>query len=113
MQLTALKFVLFLPDRKFNVPTPIIPLCNKSSTDSILVILPTCDAHGVDPSCKPLAPEEVLQWCNNHMKVCVRDKGNLVCDTTEEEVDFIARRWAEAGLTASSSSSGGRRSTDA
>lgn len=46
------------------------------------------------------------EWCGNLTEVRIRDEGDLVHDTTEEEVEFIARRVAEARLVAGGSSSG-------
>ncbi|KAE8771746.1 hypothetical protein D1007_56327 [Hordeum vulgare] len=70
----------------------------------MLVMMLAQNTHGVDPTWRPPTLDRVLEWCDNLKEVHVRHKEDLVRHTTEEEVEFITQRVAEAGLIVGSRS---------
>lgn len=83
----------------FRLLRNIIPLCNNSAVGSIVTMMRDFNAHGLDPLWKEPKEEDVRQFFDTLEERAVREE-NLIRDTTDQELAYIASRVEEARLAA-------------
>ena len=110
LQHASLRHQLFRASGKFDLPEGVVPLCINSAKDSILAMMPSCNAHGVEGGWQEPSAKDVQAWLASLTERPTRKEVDLVRDTTEEELAYIAGRVAEAGTTGDA---GGSRSAAA
>ena len=82
------------------LPSNIIPLCNNSVLSIIVAMMPLCNAHSVEATWDVPEEVDVRQFFDTLVEKPVREERNLVRDTTEQELAYIATRIEEAQAAA-------------
>jgi hypothetical protein len=106
LQHRALCEHLFRPSSNFKLPARVVPLCNSSAKDSVITVMPSCDAHGIEVLWQEPPEDAVQGWFDTLVERPVREEKDLFRDTTLEELDHIANRAVEARMAGDVSGSG-------
>jgi hypothetical protein len=85
-------------DKAFKLPKHIVPLCNNSALSAIIAAMPHCNAHSVKATWDVPPEEDVRRFFDTTVERPVKEEKWLVRDTTEAELEFIARRVEEDRL---------------
>jgi hypothetical protein len=86
-------------EKAFTLPKHIVPLCNNSALSPIIAMMPRCNAHSVEVTWDVPSELNVRQFFDTTVEKPIRDEKKwLVRDTTEQELEFIARRVEEDQL---------------
>ena len=91
----------------FGLPPGVVPLSNNSRQAEILAMMPPFNAHGLDPAWVEPPAREVEDFFANLVEELDHDEPLLIQDTTQEELDYIAARVAEAELARAAGDAGG------
>ena len=86
---------LFNKGCNHTLPEMVIPLCNNTARDSILAMMPACNAQGLEATWQQPEDAIVEEWFNNLVETPRRMEDDLIHPTKENELEFIAER-AEA-----------------
>ena len=105
LQHASLRLQLFRSSGKFDLPEGVVPLCVNSAKDSILAMMPSCNAHGVEGGWQEPSAKDVQAWQASLTERPTRKENDLIRDTTEDELAHIAGRVAEAGMAGAAGSS--------
>ena len=84
------------------LPETVFPLCNNTARDSILAMMPACNAQGLEATWQQPKDAIVEEWFNNLVETPRRMEDDLIHPTKENELEYIAER-AEAARGAGSS----------
>ena len=86
----------------YEMPDLVFPLCNNTARDSILAMMPACNAQGILADWK--RPEEAVEdkWHEDLVETPVREETDLIHPTKDHELDYIAERAEAAGGAGSS-----------
>ena len=84
-----------------------VPLSNNSRRTDIIAMMPEFNAHGLVPNWAEPPADQVQEFFDTLEEKYVRDEPQLVQDTTQAELDYIAARAAEAELAKEAGSAGG------
>ena len=88
-----------------DLPAGIVPLCNSSSKDAIIAMMPVLDAHSIDGTWLEPPADQVQAFFDNLAEVPVHEE-SFFHATTEAELAYIAKRAEEARLGEEAGSSG-------
>nr|XP_020184739.1 translation initiation factor IF-2-like [Aegilops tauschii subsp. strangulata] len=93
-------------DKPFKLPAAVVPMCNNSAQTSIIAMMPVFDAHGLDQTWAEPDAARVQEFFNSLSERPICEEKQLVHDTTDEEVAYIANMAEEAALAEAASSAG-------
>lgn len=96
---------LFRASGKFHLPKSVVPLCINSAKDSILAMMPECNAQGVEALWQKPYVESEMAWLANLTERPTREEKDLIRNTTDEELAYMASRAEELKRPADASSS--------
>ena len=100
LQRTTLCHQLLRLDDKYKLPAGIIPLCNNSAQSSVIAMMPSCNAHGLDKTWAEPPAARVQEWFDTSSEKTIRKEPEVICPTTNKEVAYIASRVEKAQLAA-------------
>lgn len=78
------------------LPANVFPLNNSTARDSILAIMPQCNANGILPDWKPPAPEAMLNWLEDLIEAPAGEEVCMIHPPRPAEVETMKRRLAVA-----------------
>ena len=104
IQHIALCHKLFRTNRSYKLPASIIPMCNNFALTSVIAMMPVFNAHGLDQTWAKLDAARVQEFFDSLSERPIHEEPHLICDTTAEEVAYIASRAEEAALVTAAGS---------
>ena len=93
-------------DNPFRLPAGVVRLSNNSCLTSIIAMMPVFNAHCLDQTWAEPDAAWVQEFFDNLSKRPIREEPQLIHDTTDEEVAYIASRAEEATLAKEASNIG-------
>ena len=96
---------LFRSTGTFHLPDQIVPLHINSAKDSILAMMPECNAQGVEPLWPMPTLENEMDWASNLTEKASRIERDLIKATKDEELAYITNKAAEVARISRAGSS--------